>query len=181
MRGAAAAGQCARPVSARSPTIAELAAARREAEECLALHEAGAPEELPPAYDESWDEIVLQRLHTAARSGRVPVRGPVAELRHHDTAHGTPYVATLRAWLDAQGDLARAAESLGVHENTVRYRLRKMAEVTPLGLDDPRTRFAAMIELAAGDMSESRQTLTLSLCGIGQTGYLAAVASWSDG
>lgn len=132
----------------------ELAAARREAEECLALHEAGPPDSPPPAYDESWDEVVLRRLHTAARSGRVPARGPVAKLRHHDAAHGTPYVATLRAWLDAQGDLARAAERLGVHENTVRYRLRKMAEVTPLGLDDPRTRFAAMIELAAGEMSE---------------------------
>lgn len=132
----------------------ELAAARREAEECLALHEAGSSDHTPPAYDESWHEIVLGRLHTAARSGRVPARGPVAELRRHDTAHATPYVATLRAWLDAQGDLARAAEQLGVHENTVRYRLRKMAEVTPLGLDDPRTRFAAMIELAAGEMSE---------------------------
>ncbi|MGB3476736.1 MAG: helix-turn-helix domain-containing protein [Mycobacterium sp.] len=135
-------------------TVAELAAARREAEECLALHEAGPPEGVAPAYDESWDKIVLRRLHTAARAGRVPTRGPVAELRHHDAVHNTPYVATLRAWLDAQGDLARAAEQLGVHENTVRYRLRKMAEVTPLGLEDPRTRFAAMIELAAGDMSE---------------------------
>ncbi|WP_409426749.1 PucR family transcriptional regulator [Mycobacterium sp. SMC-11] len=135
-------------------TVTELAAAGREAEECLGLHEVGRPESVPPAYDESWDEIVLRRLHTAARAGRVPTRGPVAELRHHDAAHNTPYVSTLRAWLDAQGDLARAAEQLGVHENTVRYRLRKMAEVTPLGLEDPRTRFAAMIELAAGDMSE---------------------------
>lgn len=135
-------------------TATELAAARREAEECLALHEAGPLDGVPPAYDESWDEVVLRRLHNAARAGRVPTRGPVAELRGHDAAHSTPYVATLRAWLDAQGDLARAAEQLGVHENTVRYRLRKMAEVTPLGLEDPRTRFAAMIELAAGDMSE---------------------------
>ncbi|ORW20695.1 PucR family transcriptional regulator [Mycolicibacter nonchromogenicus] len=135
-------------------TVTELAAARREAEECLALHEAGPPEDVPPAYDEAWDEIVLRRLNAAARAGRVPTRGPVAELRRHDAAHNTPYVATLRAWLDAQGDLARAAERLAVHENTVRYRLRKMAEVTPLGLEDPRTRFAAMIELATGDMSE---------------------------
>ncbi|MEO6795321.1 MAG: helix-turn-helix domain-containing protein [Mycobacterium sp.] len=132
---------------------AELPAARREAEECLALHEAGGPDSVPPAYDESWDQIVLRRLHTATRAGRVRARGPVAVLRHHDAAHGTPYVATLRAWLDAQGDLAQAAEGLGVHENTMRYRLRKMAEVTPLGLDDPRARFAAMIELATGDMS----------------------------
>ncbi|MGV0625612.1 PucR family transcriptional regulator [Mycolicibacter minnesotensis] len=135
-------------------TVTELAAARREAQECLALHEAASGEGVPRAYDESWHEIVLRRLHTAARAGRVPTRGPVAELRHHDHAHNTPYVATLRAWLDAQGDLARAAEQLGVHENTVRYRLRKMAEVTALGLEEPRTRFAVMIELATGDMSD---------------------------
>lgn len=134
--------------------VTELVAARREAEECLALHEAGPPGSPPPAYDESWDAIVLRRLQTAARAGRVPARGPVAQLRHHDAVQNTPYVATLRAWLDAQGDLARAADRLGVHENTVRYRLRKMAEVTPLGLEDPRARFAAMIELAAGEMSE---------------------------
>lgn len=129
------------------------AAARREAEECLALHEAGRAAGPPPAYDESWDEVVLRRLRIAARAGRIPVRGPVATLRHHDAAHNTPYATTLRAWLDAQGDLARAAEQLGVHENTVRYRLRKMAEVTPLGLENPRTRLAAMIELAAGELS----------------------------
>lgn len=129
----------------------ELTAARREAEECLALHEAGPPGDPAPAYDESWDQIVLRRLHTATRSGRIPVRGPVAELRNHDQRHGTRYVATLRAWLDAQGDPVRAAEMLGVHDNTVRYRLRKMADLVPLQLDDARKRFAMMIELATGE------------------------------
>ncbi|MBS9534040.1 helix-turn-helix domain-containing protein [Mycobacterium sp. M1] len=132
-------------------TADELTAARREAEECLALHEAGPPGGPPPAYDESWDEIVLRRLQTAARAGRVPVRGPVAELRNHDLRHGTRYLDTLRAWLDAQGDPAQAAERLGVHDNTVRYRLRKMAEVTPLPLDDARKRFAMMIELGLSE------------------------------
>ncbi|MGH3560786.1 MAG: PucR family transcriptional regulator, partial [Mycobacterium sp.] len=131
--------------------VHELAAARREAEECLALHEVSAPDSAPPAYDESWDEIVLQRLHAAARSGRAPARGPVAELRRHDHQHATQYVATLRAWLDAQGDPAQAGDRLGVHENTVRYRLRRMAEVTTLDLGDARKRFAMMIELAASD------------------------------
>jgi DNA-binding PucR family transcriptional regulator len=79
----------------------------------------------------------------------VPARGPVAELRRHDAAQSTQYVATLRAWLTAQGDLAQAGEALGVHENTVRYRLRKMAEVTTLDLDDPHKRLAMTIELAA--------------------------------
>ena len=130
--------------------VADLAAARDEADECLALHEVTS-RPTPPAYDESWDEILLQRLRTASRSGRSPNRGPVAELRRHDRAHETDYVATLRAWLEAQGDPIEAGERLGVHENTVRNRLRKMAEITNLPLDDARKRLAMMIELAATD------------------------------
>lgn len=130
--------------------VADLTAARQEADECLALHET-SPTAAPPAYDESWDAILLQRLRAAARAGRSPSRGPVAELGRHDRANGTDYVATLRAWLAAQGDPAQAGEHLGVHENTVRYRLRKMAEITNLSLDDARKRLAMMIELAATD------------------------------
>jgi sugar diacid utilization regulator len=128
---------------------ADLPAARQEADECLALHELRAGDTPAPAYDESWDEILLQRLRTAARVGRASARGPVADLRRHDTEHGTDYVSTLRAWLEAQGDLAVAGERLGVHGNTVRNRLRKMNEVTSLGLDDAAKRVAMMIDLAA--------------------------------
>lgn len=131
--------------------LADLPAARHEADECLALHESSRPGAMPAAYDESWDDILLQRLRTAARSGRSPDRGPVAELRRHDNAHATEYVVTLRAWLEAQGDPTAAGERLGVHENTVRYRLRKMAEVANLQLDDAKKRLAMMIELAATD------------------------------
>lgn len=131
--------------------LADLPTARHEADECLALREGSRPGAAPAAYDESWDDILLQRLRTAARSGRSPERGPVAELRQHDHAHATEYVATLRAWLEAQGDPAEAGERLGVHENTVRYRLRKMAEIANLQLDDAKKRLAMMIELAATD------------------------------
>ncbi len=57
-------------------------------------------------------------------------------------------MATLSAWLRAQGDLARAATTLEVHPNTVRYRLRRMNEVTALRLDDPDQRLAMLIALA---------------------------------
>lgn len=126
----------------------ELVTARREADECLALHEATPDGAAAPAYDESWDDILLQRLRTAAGSGRSPTRGPVAELIRHDEEHGTPFVATLRAWLEAQGDAAQTAARLGVHENTVRNRLRRMLEVAPLDLDDPHKRLAMVIQLA---------------------------------
>lgn len=125
----------------------ELAVARTEADECLALQE-GTAALVPPAYEESWDDLVLRRLRAAAGTGRTPHRGAIAELREHDRAHGTAYVATLRAWLQERGDPGRIAEQLGVHENTVRYRMRRMAELTDLRLDDAHKRFAMMIELA---------------------------------
>lgn len=127
----------------------DLPAARQEADECLALHETRRRGSTPPAYEESWDDILLQRLRTAARSGRAPARGPVAELRRHDVEHATQYIATLRAWLRSQGDPAEAGQLLGVHENTIRYRLRKMSEVTALDLRDGGKRVAMTIELAA--------------------------------
>ncbi|MGV0837588.1 PucR family transcriptional regulator [Mycolicibacterium thermoresistibile] len=132
---------------------ADLPTARREADECLALYEArrdrtGA-DAAPVVYDESWHDVLLQRLRTAAGSGRMPSRGPIAALRDHDLQHATQYVATLRSWLASHGDPAAAGEALGVHENTVRYRLRKMTTVTTLDLQDPEKRIALMIELAA--------------------------------
>ncbi|WP_327151807.1 PucR family transcriptional regulator [Nocardia sp. NBC_01329] len=130
-------------------TAPDLPASRQEADECLALHEQAAPDTPAPAYDESWGEILLQRLRTAARAGRIPARGPVAELRGYDREHATDFVATLRAWLDAQGDPVDAATRLGVHPNTVRNRLRKMREVTVLELEDARSRLAMTIDLAA--------------------------------
>jgi hypothetical protein len=131
--------------------VEELPTARDEADECLALPEDSRPDAGAAAYDESWDDILLQRLRTAARSGRTLDRGPVAELRRHDRANASEYVATLQAWLEGQGDPAEAGVRLGVHENTVRYRLRKMSEIVNLELDDAKKRLAMMIELAAGD------------------------------
>ncbi|MFK0246900.1 PucR family transcriptional regulator [Amycolatopsis azurea] len=130
---------------------AELPASRREADECLALHDVRPTSSSAIAYDEAWDDILVQRLRAAAASGRAPARGPITELRRHDSANATSYVATLRAWLEAQGDLAEAAERLDVHPNTIRYRLRKMAEVTDLRLDQPAKRLAMIIELAVSD------------------------------
>lgn len=136
--------------------VEELALARREADECLALHEARG--DGIPAYDESWDDILLQRLRAAAGSGRGPTRGPVAALIRHDAANGTAFVATLRAWLAAQGDAVAAAARLGVHENTVRNRLRTIIRVARVDLSDPDKRLAMTIELAAVENSQSENS-----------------------
>lgn len=124
--------------------ISALAASRREADESLAVSQTGQT----VVYDEAWHEIVLRRLRHAVAAGRAPSRGPVADLRRHDAEHGTRYAETLRAYLECQGDLSAAASRLVVHPNTVRYRLRKMGEITRLDLDDPDKRLAMLIGLA---------------------------------
>ena len=57
-------------------------------------------------------------------------------------------VATLRAWLEAQGDLVVAADRLGVHPNTVRNRLRRMSDIVSLEVHDAGKRLAMMIDIA---------------------------------
>ncbi|MGC7100834.1 PucR family transcriptional regulator [Amycolatopsis lurida] len=131
--------------------VADLPAGRREADECLALQEKlGHTDAL--SYDESWHEVLLQRLRSVAAVGRVPARGPVTRLAGHDARHGTAYLPTLRAFLEAQGDLSHAATTLAVHQNTIRNRLRRIAAVLPeVDLGDPGQRLAMLIAMAVHD------------------------------
>lgn len=73
--------------------------------------------------------------------------GPVRELADYDSRHHTNYTETLAAFLDAFGDVDAAAKLLGVHANTVRYRLRQLGKVANVKLDDPSQRLALMLQL----------------------------------
>lgn len=56
-------------------------------------------------------------------------------------------VATLAAWLDAQGEARPAADVLHVHVQTVRYRLGQLRELLGPALDDPRGRLELALAL----------------------------------
>ncbi len=92
------------------------------------------------------ESLLLRLADLNAAAGHEP-SGPVARLLHYDGAHRTQLVETLRAWLDAFGDVNAASAAVHVHPNTFRYRLRRIAEVGGLDLDDADTRFAAMLQL----------------------------------
>jgi DNA-binding PucR family transcriptional regulator len=57
---------------------------------------------------------------------------------------------TLAAYLDGGGALESCARSLFVHANTVRYRLRRVSEVTGLDPTDPRDALVLRIALIVG-------------------------------
>ncbi|SFO80519.1 PucR C-terminal helix-turn-helix domain-containing protein [Amycolatopsis arida] len=58
-------------------------------------------------------------------------------------------VETLRAWLAAQGNVLDVASVLGVHPQTVRYRMRRLHAAFGARLDDPTVRFELELVLRA--------------------------------
>jgi hypothetical protein len=54
---------------------------------------------------------------------------------------------TLRAWLDHQGNVPATARALGIHPQTVRYRLRRLRSLLGDALDDPSARFELSLAL----------------------------------
>ena len=84
------------------------------------------------------------------------VLGRVLELPPDDR---TALLATAQGWFDHGGSAERAGEALYCHPNTVRYRLRRLQELTGRTLTEP----WAVAELAAALQS-------YTLCGRGWTG-----------
>ena len=92
-------------------------------------------------------QVLLMELRDLAAAHGDRPTGPVARLAAYDAEHDANLVATLRAWLDAFGDVAAASAAMYVHPNTFRYRLRRVTEVGGIDLADPEQRFATMLEL----------------------------------
>lgn len=106
-------------------------------------HAARRVARLPDVHAQS---LLLELRDLAAARGERPV-GPVARLIAYDEHNGSDLTETLEAWLDALGDVRAAAAALFVHPNTLRYRLRRLEEVSGLDIADPEQRFAAMLQL----------------------------------
>ena len=128
---------------------AELPRSRGEAAELDALIASGrlAPDLV--LLEDAWDAVVVERARKATRVEAGLLGGPLPVLRAHDERHGTAFLPTLAAWLDHFGDPKGAAQALGVHPNTLRHRLRRIAEVADPKLSSPRVRLALRLQLSA--------------------------------
>ncbi|MBM4420806.1 MAG: hypothetical protein FJ034_04330 [Chloroflexi bacterium] len=76
------------------------------------------------------------------------VLGPLTE---YDRKHGSDLVSTLRAHLRHNGSLQGAARELGVHVNTVGYRLQRIEEIGGLDLGNADDRLGAQLALKIVD------------------------------
>jgi hypothetical protein len=61
---------------------------------------------------------------------------------------------TVSAYLEQAGSLEATARALFVHPNTVRYRLKRAAEVTGLAATEPRAAFTLQIALVLGRLAD---------------------------
>ena len=107
---------------------------------------------LLPAGEVSAVEDVLPQvvlLHLQAHlAGQQHLRLPAVErMVEHDRDQQTPYVESVLAYLSANADVPAAADSVKVHPNTFRYRLRRVRELFDLDLEDPDVRLVVWLQL----------------------------------
>ncbi|MFF3574516.1 PucR family transcriptional regulator [Nocardia jiangxiensis] len=89
-------------------------------------------------------ELVLSHPDTTRRFVR-RVLGEILALPDEDRS---TLLSTAQAWIGAHGSAAEAGRILYCHENTVRYRMRRVEERLGIALDDPikHAEFAAALE-----------------------------------
>ncbi|QHA07019.1 PucR family transcriptional regulator [Streptomyces broussonetiae] len=128
-RAAAAGGTgCAAGVGEPRTGLAELGTVWEEAS--AAARAALAEPRLGPVAQ--WAHIGPYRLLTALppQAAHDPVVGPLLSPAHRELAR------TAEVYLDCAGQAGRAAAALGIHRQTLYYRLSRVEQLTGLDLDD---------------------------------------------
>ncbi len=130
-------------VGATASGLHDVARSRTDVDAVLRL---GAPSSVALVED-VLPQVVLLHLQSHL-AGRPHLRLPTVErMVAHDAEQQTPYVDSVLAYLAANADVPVAAESVNVHPNTFRYRLRRVRELFDLDLEDPDVRLVVWLQL----------------------------------
>lgn len=130
-------------ISGEVSSVAELPQARDEADRVLHVLRSSTR-----GYADLGEvDLQVTLLRLADLEGARPSRSKeiVDVITRYDTEHATNYVETLRVYLSSFGDPTIASRELGVHTNTLRYRVRRLNEMFGLDLSDDDARFALML------------------------------------
>src|SRR4051812_46372049 len=86
------------------------------------------------AYDDVLVDHVLRENENAARV----IAAALGPVREYDTRRNTQLIASLRAYIDANFSITRAARVMHIHSNTLLYRLQRIRELTGRDPRNPR-------------------------------------------
>ncbi len=83
------------------------------------------------------------------------VRSSLGPLAEYDSRRRGELLRTLRTFLDTGGNRPATAEQTGVHLNTVKYRLARIAELLGRPLNLPATRLELSVAFAVADILDA--------------------------
>jgi sugar diacid utilization regulator len=137
---------CRMGVGGRRTALKEVPASYREAQLALKIQKAVDGPEHATRFD---DLGVYQVLATAENSASMErfVAQWLGVLMDYDAAHGSQLVMTLSEYLECGGNYNATAKVLSVHRSTLKYRLKRIREVSGYDIGLPDTQFN--LQLAA--------------------------------
>jgi hypothetical protein len=107
------------------------------------------------AVEDVQQTVALLTAADRLRPGEDLLLPPIRALLEADATGGTPYARTLLCFLGSMGDYARTAAALNVHENTVRYRIRRAQDLYGIAFDDPDTVLVTWLQLRLAGIRET--------------------------
>ena len=133
-------GNCRVGVGGWCEETSEYPRSYREAQTALRIQKTiGGPEQVTIFGDLG----VYQLLTTANDTSAIEqfVRQWLGQLIDYDALHGTQLVLTLSEYLDHGGGYDASARALSVHRSTLKYRLRRIRDVSGYDISLPDTQF----------------------------------------
>ena len=135
-------------IGKEAPAVGAWARSLREAEQALIL----GRQLLDPTHVLDFGDLGVYRLLLLLRE--TPelwefYRTTLAALTDYDRKQHAELLKTLDAFFANLGNLARAADALHVHRNTLLYRLERIGEISGMNLDDAEDRLALWLALKA--------------------------------
>ncbi len=131
---------CSVGVGGRAEEIRDFARSYREAQLALEMQKAIGANGQVTIFDELGIYQVLGATTDISAIERF-AKAWLGALLNYDAVHGTRLVATLGEYLDCGGSYDATAAALSVHRSTLKYRLRRIREVSGHDLGIPDTRF----------------------------------------
>jgi len=120
--------------------------ARRSADDCLEF--AYRPGDVVD-FDEVHDLALVRDVERMVCDWRGGTSPSFRKLLEHDAVNGTDYVDTLINLMDLFGSSSSVAQRMHLHPNTVRYRIKRITEISGVNLADGTARLALELELKA--------------------------------
>jgi purine catabolism regulator len=139
-------------ISAPASGVARLPAAAREAEFVATLQAQPRFPHRVASFDSIDDIGAFQLLYPLRETSELRqfVSEALGTLERRD--HRGTLRETLRAYLETGGSHADASSRLGIHRNTLAYRLRRIGELIGRDVGDPRTWLTLHLALSASEL-----------------------------